>query len=118
MAAIGPARANELLTAARAAGLTDDQIRAIVDYSDLDNVQYMSGSGSQGLVRSIEDAQRRATAHQASPKQVDYIMSLLDERRVSGEGGGFFNGPTTRTEVAGLSRREASLYIDSLTGEY
>lgn len=52
----------------------------------------------------------------ATAAQVDYIMSLIGDRRH--EEGGWMSGPTTREGVAGMSRREASGYIDSLTDRY
>lgn len=54
----------------------------------------------------------------ASERQINYILRLLADRRRSGEAGGFFYGPTTRSGIAQLSRNEASTYIDSLTGSY
>lgn len=54
----------------------------------------------------------------ATPRQISYILRLLSEREYSGEGGGFFMGPTDPDQVAELSKREASNYIDSLTGRY
>ncbi|MER5882731.1 hypothetical protein ABT160_02765 [Streptomyces sp. NPDC001941] len=53
-----------------------------------------------------------------TPKQVDFILSLLDQRRRSGDGGGFMSGPTDRAGIEGLTRREASTYITSLKEDY
>ena len=33
-------------------------------------------------------------------------------------GGGFFSGPTDRAGIEELSKREASMYITSLKGDY
>jgi len=70
----------------------------------------------------IQDENDRAaaqrTAHLATPRQVDYILTLLDRRARSGDGGGFFSGPTDRAGIEKLSRSEASSYIDSLKGDY
>lgn len=52
----------------------------------------------------------------ATPKQIDFIMSLIG--RGAHKEGGYFSGPTTRTEVAKLTKRQASQYIDSLKGGY
>ena len=52
----------------------------------------------------------------ATERQVDYIMSLI----ASGarDEGGFYYGPTTRAQVAKLTRGQASTYITSLKTEY
>ena len=52
----------------------------------------------------------------ATPRQVEYIMALI--ARGAREEGGFYNGPTTREKVAMMDRKSASLYIDSLKGNY
>jgi len=66
-----------------------------------------------------EAAERARTAQNlATERQISYILDLLAQRRRSGEGGGFFNGPTDRAGIAALSRSEASAYIDSLKGDY
>ena len=52
----------------------------------------------------------------ATPRQVEYIMALID--RGAHEEGGFYSGPTTREKVAMMDRKSASLYIDSLKGSY
>ncbi|WP_068802051.1 hypothetical protein [Corynebacterium phoceense] len=52
----------------------------------------------------------------ATPRQVEYIMALID--RGAHEEGGFYSGPTTREKVAMMDRKSASLYIDSLKGNY
>lgn len=61
-----------------------------------------------------------ATVHgpRATPKQVDYIMTLLAARARLGEGGGFMTGPTDRAGVERMAREDASAYINSLKGEY
>lgn len=56
------------------------------------------------------------TANLATPRQVDYILSLLAQR--GGAGGGFFNGPTDRAGIALLTKTQASAYITSLKEEY
>lgn len=61
---------------------------------------------------------RTPAVETATPKQVDYIMTLLARRARDGQGGGYFTGPTTREGVAGMTRRDASTYIDSLTDRY
>lgn len=61
-------------------------------------------------------AQVPAPVNLATPRQVEYIMALID--RGAHEEGGFYNGPTTREKVAMMDRKSASLYIDSLKGSY
>ena len=52
----------------------------------------------------------------STPRQIDYIMTLLAQGRH--HEGGFYSGPTTHTEIAKLSKAEASAYITSLKGTY
>ncbi|MFE6745892.1 hypothetical protein ACFVGM_08585 [Kitasatospora purpeofusca] len=54
----------------------------------------------------------------ATELQVDEIMRLLGERARSGEGGGFFIGPTDFEGVKNMTSANASTYITSLRGEY
>ncbi|MDO4610942.1 hypothetical protein [Corynebacterium sp.] len=58
----------------------------------------------------------RVDASPATSAQVSYIMDLLHQG--AADEGGFFRGPRTLEGVRALSRRDASQYIDSLTGEY
>lgn len=67
--------------------------------------------------QQLEDARRQKGAL-ATPKQIDYILQLLEQRERTGEGGGFFTGPTDRAGLETLSRREASTYITSLKVDY
>jgi len=77
---------------------------------------------AEAAVRDAREAQLAAARTQkgelATPKQVAYILRLLERRIYSGEGGGFFAGPTDQAGIEELSKREASLYIDSLTNSY
>jgi pyruvate/2-oxoglutarate dehydrogenase complex dihydrolipoamide acyltransferase (E2) component len=52
----------------------------------------------------------------ATPRQVDYIMSLIAQGRH--EEGGFHNGPTTREGVEQMTKQAASVYITSLKSDY
>lgn len=67
----------------------------------------------RGLIRERHD-----DAGLATDRQVDFILSLLSERRRTGEGGGFQTGPTDRAGIEKLTRGQASTYIDSLKGTY
>jgi hypothetical protein len=80
-------------------------------------------------VAEAEQAVREARADQlaelqrqkgelATYRQVDYILDLLEQRRITGEGGGFFVGPTDRAGIEELSKNEATMYITSLKGDY
>ncbi|MEV5451624.1 helix-turn-helix domain-containing protein [Streptomyces sp. NPDC052535] len=79
-------------------------------------------AAAEAAVREAREAQiaeaRQQKGPLATPRQVDYILSLLLSRRESGEGGGFFTGPTDRAGIETLSKREASSYITSLKGDY
>lgn len=74
--------------------------------------------GAETEVKAI--AARIADSLPATPrgtitdKQVTYILSLLGNR----DEGGFYNGPTTLAGIQAMSRQDASLYIDSLSGNY
>lgn len=57
-----------------------------------------------------------AEGPRATERQIDYIMGLID--RGAHEEGGFIAGPITRSEVAKMSKTEASQYITSLKGAY
>lgn len=58
-----------------------------------------------------------AGAPLATERQVSYILTIL-ARGAGDEGGYISGGPTTRDQIARLTRRQASDYIDSLTGRY
>lgn len=77
---------------------------------------------AEAAVREAREAQleeaRRTKGALATQKQVDYILTLLTRREFSGEGGGFFYGPTDRAGLEEMSRVDASSYITSLKGDY
>lgn len=52
----------------------------------------------------------------ATPRQVDYIWSLICQGRH--EEGGFYNGPTTLDGIRRMTKASASIYINSLTDNY
>lgn len=58
------------------------------------------------------------TVELATDRQVEFILDLVAARYRDGTTTGFMSGPTTRTEIAAMTRREASTYIDSLTERY
>lgn len=63
-------------------------------------------------------AARAVKGELATPRQVDYILQLLAMRERTGEGGGFFYGPTDRAGIEEMSKADASAYITSLKGDY
>ncbi|MCX5202505.1 hypothetical protein OG897_13735 [Streptomyces sp. NBC_00237] len=71
-----------------------------------------------GSVEPVTPPVSTPSTEMATERQVAYILSLLDQRRRSGEGGGFFQGPTNRQGVERLTRAEATTYIRSLKGDY
>lgn len=79
-------------------------------------------AAAEATVREAREAQleeaRRQKGPLATERQVDYILTLLAHRERTGEGGGFFYGPTDRAGLELLSRSDASSYITSLKGDY
>ncbi|MFF1547174.1 helix-turn-helix domain-containing protein [Streptomyces sp. NPDC058291] len=91
--------------------------------------QRIQKKAEQDAIKAAEDAVREARKAQldaarqqkgelATERQVNYILQLLAARDRSGEGGGFFTGPTDRAGIETLSKAEASMYITSLKGDY
>lgn len=79
-------------------------------------------AAAEATVREACEAQlaeaRATKGPLATPRQVDYILNLLAQRERTGEGGGFFYGPTDRAGIELLSKSDASTYITSLKGDY
>ena len=79
-------------------------------------------AAAEAAVREAREEQlaeaRRQKGPLATPRQVDYILQLLDRRERTGEGGGFFYGPTDRAGIEEMSKADASTYITSLKGDY
>jgi hypothetical protein len=79
-------------------------------------------AAAEQAVREARETQmaeaRAAKGELATPRQVEYILQLLEARKLSGEGGGFATGPTNRAEIELLSKGQASMYITSLKGDY
>ncbi|MFF9309869.1 hypothetical protein ACF1BS_03070 [Streptomyces sp. NPDC014748] len=122
--------ADEFLTLVKA-GITPEQIVAALgrDACGMGRYRPLNGRSRRWLDSMLTDVQLAAEARQTTPRrqareelatdrQIDYILDLLARRHRSGEGGGFFTGPTDRAGIAKLSRSEASAYISSLKGDY
>ena len=62
-----------------------------------------------------EATQAEPVADPATDRQIAYIERLLINRRSNGEGDGFISIPEN---LHGLTKRDASTLIDSLTGAY
>jgi hypothetical protein len=77
---------------------------------------------AEAAVREAREAQleeaRRQKGPLATPRQVDFILKLLARRERTGEGGGFFYGPTDSAGIEEMSKADASTYITSLKGDY
>ena len=115
-------------------GITTDEIVALTEGMKLvayveDGVAYAYTRKDADKVEQIirlsaleKAAARRVAAGQpaelATERQVDFIMSLIARRAAYGEADGFMSGPTTREEIAKLSKAQASAYITSLKGGY
>lgn len=71
---------------------------------------------AQRIATPAAPAKTAARPDRATERQVSYIMSLISQG--AHEEGGFIAGPTTRAEIAKLTKAEASAYITSLKGNY
>lgn len=99
-------------------GITCDEVEAhVLEFSD---GFWAYGRNEQRKVLDLLAAAETRTSGGplATPRQVDYILTLLAKRTSDGEGGGFFTGPTDRAGIAKLTKAKASTYITSLKGEY
>lgn len=70
---------------------------------------------------AAEEAARVAAerAKLATPRQVEFILTLLAQQEFQLGGGGFVvGGPTKREDIAKLTKEQASAYITSLKGDY
>lgn len=122
--AVQPARdeySGEACTVDRLVGMVTRHA-AGADQRIADKQERAAKAAAEDAAREAAEAKRADAARRKGPlatgRQVEYILRLLESRRRTGEGGGFYSGPTTREEVELLSKSEASTYIDSLTGEY
>lgn len=79
-------------------------------------------AAAEATVREAREEQlaeaRRTKGPLATPRQVEFILQLLARRERTGEGGGFFYGPTDRAGIEEMSKADASTYITSLKGDY
>jgi uncharacterized membrane protein YccC len=66
------------------------------------------------------EAEAAERAKYATPRQVDFILTLLAEREFRAfPGPGFIiDGPTERSEIEKMTKERASAYISSLKGDY
>lgn len=114
-----------------AAGITPEQIVAALgsDAQGMGRHRPFNGrsrrwvdarlDGIAARADAVADAQEAARQQNlATPRQVDYILSLLAGRRRDGDTSGFMTGPTDRAGIEQMTRSEASTYIDSLKGAY
>ena len=87
------------------------------DYADRALIHIAKAMDERKAEQEIEAREAGTiTAEPATARQVAYIMSMIDAG--AHEEGGLYRGPTTLAEVRKMSKREASLYITSLKGEY
>ena len=75
-----------------------------------------TGTNEEGDSGDGEDEKEAKEAPKATAKQVAFIERLMD-KQVHLEGG-FMSYPKTPEEIRNLSRKQASLVIDSLLGNY
>lgn len=109
-------------------GIAQHLLTAVRTHADgrADRIQKKAEAGAiaaaEAAVREAREAQleeaRRQKGPLATPRQVDFILKLLARREYSGEGGGFFYGPTDRAGIEEMSKADASTYITSLKGDY
>ncbi|MFI2577687.1 hypothetical protein ACH5AJ_36440 [Streptomyces rochei] len=108
----------ELLRLAVLAGHNPDVIAVKVAAKTIDEINQLITASTAYLHGKGINTRPAQPARPATTRQVNHIMTLLDRRARSGDGGGFMTGPTTRAGVEGLTAEEASTYIDSLTETY
>lgn len=131
MASIGETRAAQIHIAAQEAGLSDDELVALMQrtargiHDRLSDLELLNRKDADRLESEIGAAARKAqkaaagaSEPLATGRQVDYILSLLARRSRTGNAAGFMTGPTIRDEIQRMTRQQASTYIDSLTENY
>lgn len=91
-------------------------------YAQREQINY-EARVAQRKARQAEEAARKARLAAArkkgplaTPRQIEFIMDLIDQGRR--EEGGFYYGPTKREDVELMTKADASAYITSLLGDY
>lgn len=128
---ISASEAERIHKLAQAANIPDETIQEWTEaeggyrYAITSHIGSIKSAGAQAVRARIARHGSEAAAPRpddgepaATPRQVQFILDLLDRRRREGIAGGFMSGPTDRDGVTRLSRREASLYITSLREDY
>ena len=93
-----------------------DYARSSRDYDRV--MAYIAKIAAERAEQAATQAATTEAPEAATERQIDFILTLIDRRRRDGEAAGFITGPTTREGIAKLTKRQASGYIDSLTGRY
>lgn len=104
-------------------GLLNRAVALGVPVADIVRISSQSElEAGRGLRRREESTIRQLVegrlAHLATPRQVQFILTLLAGHAADGDTSGFYNGPTDRASIELLTRSQASTYIDSLKGNY
>jgi len=75
---------------------------------------------AQAAAEKQAAAEAAERAKYATPRQVDFILTLLAERefRAFPDPGFIIDGPTERAAIEKLTKEQASAYISSLKGDY
>ena len=100
----------------------DDQAAAVeaAKAAQVARDERTAAKAKEQAAEAAAEAERKALAAEkgplATPRQVDYIWSLICQGRH--EEGGFYNGPTTLDGIRRMTKASASIYINSLTDNY
>jgi hypothetical protein len=121
-------KVSEINIAAGRPRIVDSLIYSALQHAE-DADERIAKKAEADAVEAAEQAVRQARADQlaeiertrgplATPRQIDFILQLLAKREITGEGGGFYYGPKDRAGLEAMTKAEASVYIDSLKGDY
>jgi hypothetical protein len=110
MASIGTEAAAQITERALNAGITVEELNAMVAELRRFSLASCSGSDAQGIKQEIAEREIHNRRNLATDAQVAYIWDLLHR----GEYPSWFSGPTTYDAIQRLTRSDASMYIDSL----